>query len=227
MKHYLLTGLSILLAGNAQAQDRDSLLIRINSIKMDTEHYLYGICTITDETSPEASIQEARNALKESVNDYLAANDFRYIKEANAKDISYISCPLYPACFRTIAYVPISRLKEDEQLLTKQKEDVTRKEALRSLLSQISGAKTIGEIETLITHCSLGKTIPAGHLLNDTSQEYVEHSYFVYYHPKTGVVLEIMLPPNAQGVRRNLSTRALSDPLRYKTTPFWFFLEDL
>ena len=43
----------------ASAQSRDDLLERINQIKMDTERYLYGICTLTHESTQSVSEKEA------------------------------------------------------------------------------------------------------------------------------------------------------------------------
>ena len=208
------------------SQERDSLLSRINMIKMDTEKYLYGLCTLSDNSDPDASRQVARKDLFDQLNIFLTPPAFRYLSPDNIPEetVSYIICPLYPDCFRTIAYIPIPQLAEMESNFEKQMQDNGRTEAVNHFLTVLPEARTIGDIERLLADDVLDRVISAGKQVDEKAQNLLERSYLVYYNPKTGAVLEIMTPPTPGEGRKNLRTHAPADPLYYKTTPIWICL---
>ena len=227
MKRAILIGFIFLMAWTAAAQDRDSLLARMNGIKMDSGQYLYGLCTISDEPNPDVSREAARGELLEQIAAYLPSANIRFLRPATIPEdaISYLVCQLRPSCFRTLAYVQKSRLMELEADLVRKTDDQNRKEGINHFLSSLSKAATLDEIEHLLSDCDLAG-IRFGWLIDDETQRFLDQSYLVYYERNTGRILEIMTPPAPGEGRKNLCTSSPADPLIYKTTPFWIYLEE-
>ena len=65
--------LMMLLSWPMFSQDRDSLLRRINQIKLDTHRYLYGLCTLPGEPDPQLSLDEAEKELQLQVEAFLGS----------------------------------------------------------------------------------------------------------------------------------------------------------
>jgi len=223
----ILIGLCCFFAWTAAAQDRDSLLAQMNRIKLDTEHYLYGLCTIADEPDPNVSRRVARNELTDRITSFLGNAGYQFLKAENVPEdaVSYLVCPLRPDCFRTLAFLSFTQLEEQEKQLTLKREDLSRKEAANKILSGLMKATTLQEIEDLLSNPDLVDVVRFGRTIDNQAQLFLSQSYLVYYVPKTGKVQEIMAPPDPGGTRRNLVTQAISDPLNYTTTPFWIYLE--
>ncbi|MBO6249195.1 MAG: hypothetical protein J6N54_10325 [Bacteroidales bacterium] len=212
------------------AQERDSLLSRINAVKMAPERYLYGLCTLQGCSDPSMSLQEAHSDLADKVNEYLTTAGFKYLrhlKDLPAEKVKSISCEVYPSCFRSIAYIEKRSLTEAELSIS---EDLGRKEVQESiagLLAALSEAKTIEEVGKKLSSKSLEKAIEYGDTVGNEILELIPECYLVYYDGASGKVIEIMTPSDESGERLNLSTGSPADPMSYTTTPIWIHIKRL
>ena len=212
------------------AQERDSLLSRINAVKIATDRYLYGLSTLQDCSDPNMSLLEARSDLADKVNEYLTTAGFKYLhhlKDLPADKVMSISCEVYPSCFRSIAYIEKRTLTEAELSIS---EDLGRKEVRESitgLLAALPEAKTIEEIRKQLSSKSLEKAIEYGETFGNEILELIPDCYLVYYNSSSGKVIEIMTPSDESGQRSNLSTGSPADPMSYTTTPIWIHIKRL
>ena len=198
------------------AQSKAELLLdRINSIKLDVEHYDYEVCTEADST---VSVQEASAFLQAKL---LAL----YPAQAFPEDSIQVICgPIRPNRYRAIAYVEKAGVeswyREREQTLRNEK----RLEAIGKFLDNLQHAKNVNEIEKLLSESDIKEGIRYSFHLDDNTQVKMADCYLVYYE-KSGHILEIMSPVTAFGVRKSIINGETADPLDYTTTPFWFCFE--
>jgi hypothetical protein len=174
------------------------------------------------------SREAARGELLEQIAAYLPSANIRFLRPATIPEdaISYLVCQLRPSCFRSLAYVQKSRLLELDANLAGKMDDRNRKETVDRFLSALSRATTLNEIEILLSDPGLSDSIRFGRVIDDKTQRFLDQSYLVYYERNTGRILEIMTPPASGEGRKNLSTSSPADPLNYKSTPFWIYLEE-
>ena len=222
----------VTLALPALCQDRDSLLRRINQIKLDTDRYLYGLSTVPGEPAVEPSRSRAVEELKGLVDNYIDSQDgivfLKGQKDFPEQLVEYVSCLVRPDTYRTIAYVEKSRLMELEKSMADRFGSDSRIEAMKSLVSGILGAGSIGEVLDLISSSSLAEGIQASQAIDESTQEMVNESILVYFDPRTKRVLEVMSPVEGDSFsRKNMITGAPADPLKYRNAPLWIHIEGL
>lgn len=212
------------------SQDRDSLLRRINQIKLDTDHYLYGLSTLPGEPKPEKSIEAAAKELKVQLEAFLDTDAFVFLKEKKeipADFVETVSCLLRPNTYRSIVFVEKARLLELEQSLGVQLTSDTRIDQLSSLISGILEAGKIEEVLDLIAASPLVEEIRASQRIDDESQPYANDAILVYFDPKTKKVVEVMTPLDEAYVRKNAKTGLPADPIQYRNAPLWVYIEGL
>jgi len=212
------------------AQDRDSLLRRINQIKLDTDRYLYGLSTMPGEAKPEKSIEAAAKELKVQLEAFLNTDAFVFLKEKKEIPADYVetvSCLLRPNTYRSIVFVEKARLLELEQSLGVQLTSDTRIDQLSSLINGILEAGKIDEVLDLIVASPLVEEIRASQKIDDESQPYANDAILVYFDPKTKKVVEVMTPLDENLVRKNARTGQEAEPIRYRNAPLWVYIEGL
>lgn len=208
------------------AQTRDVLLERINQIKLDTEHYLYGICTLTDQSDQSVSEKEALASLSIQVSAYCQERNFSYIHalgDIPEEAITYISCALYENCVRSIAYLPKETLEQAESTRAAVLENNERASKVRHFVESLKEARRMEDIRELLLEEGPAISAISGTGFDNQSQEYAMKSFLVYY--ENSSIVEIMSPVNEKMVRHNLITGAIANPLKYKTMPLWIYIE--
>ena len=211
----------------ASAQSRDEALSAINKIKLDTEHYIYGICTLVGAADQMTAEKEALSDLSLRVVDYCRERDFTYIMSmADLPDDStfYISCHLYSDCIRSIAFLPKQYIEDAELSRVKAIENEDRTLKIRHLMNCLKESENIVEIKEFIKVIGQDMPVIYGAAFDDNSQKYVSKSFLAYYN-SSGSILEIMTPEQDGQGRRNFKTGELTSPLYYKTAPFWIYIE--
>ncbi len=211
----------------ASAQSRDALLERINQIKLDTERYLYGICTLTQESTQSVSEKEALEELSGYLADYCTEQQFSFIhriEDIPDSLISFISCQVYENSIRSVAYLSKHALKEIEDSRAALFENEKRAERIRHFVEELKECRQIEQVQHLLQLTSAEVSARYGTFLDDSSQEYVARSFLVYYNPDTGVVWDIMTPGHSGVNRRSLYDDGPADPLQYKTAPLWIYI---
>lgn len=200
------------------AQSKAELLMeRINSIKLDVEHYDYEVCTAADST---VSVQEASALM-------LAKLLALYPAQVFPEDSIRIICgPIRPNRYRAIAYVEKTGVeswyREREQTLKNEE----RLEAIGKFMDNLQHAKNVNEIEKHLSESGIKEGIRYSFQLDDNTQVKMADCYLVYYE-KSGRILEIMTPVAALGIRKSIISGKTADPLDYTTTPFWFCFEGI
>ena len=208
------------------AQTRDVLLERINQIKLDTEHYLYGICTLTDQSDQSISEKEALASLSTQVSAYCQERHYSYIhslEDIPEEAIAYISCALYENCVRSIAYLPKETLEQAESTRAAVLENDERISKVRLFIESLKEARRIEDIHELLQENGPAVFAISGTGFDNRSQEYAMNSFLVYYDNSS--IVEIMTPVNEKMVRYNLITGTIANPLKYKTMPLWIYIE--
>lgn len=212
------------------SQDRDSLLRRINQIKLDTEHYLYGLATVPGDDDVNTSVEQAGKELKVQLDAYINEGDFPFLKEKKAvpqEVMETVSCLVRPHTYRSIVFVNKTRLQEAEKALADELGSDSRKEDLESLVQGILSAQTLNEVLDLVASHPLAAEIRAGQKIDNETQEYANDGLLVYFDKKTKKILEVMTPMDASYVRRNAKTGQPTQPMKYKNAPLWVYVEGL
>lgn len=226
----LITLMALLLSAALCAQERDSLLRAINQIKRDTGTYLYGQSTLPDEPNPEVSLREARKELKVQTDAFLESDEFPFLKEKKEipeELIQSVTVLLRPDCYRTLAYIDKSRLKELEQALAEKLGSDTRKEALDQFIGSILAAGTIGEVLDLIAASPLAPEIRTGQKIDDESQPYANEGLLLFFEPRSRKIVQVMTPLDAAFNRKDVRTGQTDTPLKYRNAPLWVYIDGL
>ena len=228
----IITILMLLLATcMLHAQNRDSLLMRINEIKMAPNRYLYGICTVQGANAPQASRDEALAQLRYAVDGFLTAEGLSFLAEDRTpwlnEAVQYVSCDVLDDCTRTLAFVAKKRLHEKNDALADEYGSRTRQAAADSLIQSLRKAKTLDAVFALVEGASLREDVTMGQTIDDQSQTLADNGFLVYFEPSSRLVLEVMTPMDASFARKNLSTGEPANPLQYRTTPIWIHIDGL
>ena len=60
----------------------------------------------------------------------------------------------------------------------------------------------------------------------EAEQEYVDGGFLVYYEHSSDRIIEIMSPRDSLGVRTNIRSGSLTDPMKYRMVPaYWIFVD--
>lgn len=208
----------------AAGQSQDSLLARMAAIKLDPD-YLYGSCTMPD---LEESVVEATLDLNDRLAHYLKENGFVYIRGASAcppEVIQLITMRKDPNHYRTIAYISKSHLRELEQIEAAAFDHVSRN-AILEFFRQLPEIETLSDIQELLPTSRTKAHIMSGPVTIETPQEYVDGGFLVYYEHSSDRIIEIMSPRDSLGVRTNIRSGSLTDPMKYRMVPaYWIFVD--
>ena len=193
------------------AQERGNVLAQMNAVKLDPG-CLYGYCALSN---AERSRTEALVDLAFQVETYLREKSFKYVHrleqcpEGTVKTLVYTKGNDY---YRTLAYIDKSVLEQQEKALSRELEALGVNQALTALKGRLATATTLTDLESLIIGSEVASFVRRGTLTFDTPQDDVDRGYLVYYDKKTGRILEIRTPRNAEGKRFNAKTGAAIDP---------------
>lgn len=213
------------------AQDRDSLLRRINAIKLDAGHYLYGLCTLQGDQARQTSRTEALEQLRLAVDAYLQAEQLTFLRSERAPWLDaaarFLSCDLMSDCTRTIAFIAKDRVREMDRALAAEYGNRSRQEAVDSLIRGLRTAGTLAAVFALVEGSTLRGSVTMGQTIDDRTQALADDGFLVYFDPVSDAVLEVMTPLDASFSRKNLATGAVSDPLHYRTAPIWIHIDGL
>lgn len=228
MRRLAFIGLLLLSTFFAGAQTNEELLERMNAIKLDTEHFLYGICTYQGENCGPVSLDEALKDLSDKVSAYCKENGFRYAQGIDQlpKDvIEKLSVTLYDDCVRSFVYIPKSALAEWENSQDSVFEDAERRGRITQMLEKLSEVGTLIELFNLFD--AFPDVIQYGESFTDETQAKVDNGFLVYFDYHSGKILEIMTPIDAENIRHDIKTGAPADPLKYSSSPIWVYVEGL
>lgn len=212
------------------SQDKDSLLRHINEIKKDTDRYLYGLSTVPGDPNPEASRDQAAAELKVQVEQYLDTDQFVYLREKKeypAHIVESITVLLRPNTYRSIFYVEKAKLHQVENSLAEELNNDVRRQQMAEFVQGVLAAQKVNEVLDLIASSPLASEIKAGQRIDNETQQFANDGLLVYFDPKTKKVLEVMTPMDASYARKNAKTGAPANPMRYKNSPLWVYIEGL
>lgn len=224
MRRTILFLLTLLHTAILPARDRDSLLACINAVKLDPD-CLYGCCVMSDEA---AAVKEARLVLEQELARFIGNGRFSYLRLVENLPESiyhFITVEKRQDCFRALAYARKSQLEALEKELSGRFSH-KGKRALDEFLLELSKARNIREIDSLIAACPADEFIRSGQIMLDTPQTYVDNGYLVFYDYNSDSVLEIMTPRSPSGQRWNLQTGLPTSPMKYRRIPIrWIYLD--
>ena len=193
------------------AQERDNVLAQMNAVKLDPGA-IYGYCALSN---ADRSRTEALADLAFQVETYLREKAFKYVHrleqcpEGAVKTLVYAKGPDH---YRTLAYIDKSVLEQQEKALSHESEALGVNQAISTLKGRLITVVTLADLESLIAGSEAAAFVHRGTLTFDTPQDDVDQGYLVYYDKKTGRILEIRTPRNADGKRFNARTGAPIDP---------------
>lgn len=228
MRRLTFIGLLLLSTLFASAQTNEEVLGRMNAIKLDTEHFLYGICTYQGEDCESVSLNEALKDLSDKVSAYCTENGFRYTQGIDQlpKDvIEKLSVTLYDDCVRSLVYISKGALSEWEHHQNAVFENAERKEGVTRMLEKLSNVRTLIDLFELFD--AFPDIIQYGENFTDETQAKVDNGFLVYFDYHTGKILEIMTPIDADNIRHDIKTGTPADPLKYSSSPIWVYVEGL
>lgn len=207
----------------SSAQTREEQMARINHIKLDTEHYLYGAGTGENQEWTE---KDATLELSDQVATYCRGRQFSFIhslEDVPKDSIHFISYARSESNYRGIAYLPKRLLEESESGRKTVLENEGRLIRMRAFMEDLKGQSDIDSVRSLLAKQD---GIKYGESLDDESQVYVVDSFLVYFDYRSGSVLEIMTPELEGRKRRDWVTGAITSTRKYKTTPIlWIYIE--
>ena len=223
MRRAVAISLFLLVFHEAFSAPRDTVLMRMNAVKLDPG-CIYGVCTMDNRA---ASSEEALKALSSEVEDYLSASGtlfVRSISDIPAEKICIIEWNKGNRIWWTMAYVR----KHDLDLLEEVKArefDSIGKEQVERIIESVSQAREIMAIEGILK-ASSDKLLRFGDLGFDTPQCDVDNAFLVYYERETGDVVEIMTPQDSTGIRRNLLSGEITDTMKHIHLPIMWIIFD-
>lgn len=203
----------------AAGQERDSLLARMNDVKLSVGAYLYGVCTSPDVTKSETGAVEQ---LFSRVEAFVKESGFTHIvglQDVKKEDVFRIDCEVQPGIYRVMFYLEKRLLAELEQVRVSSAISVDRK-TRDALLRQMSAFTRVDQIDSLIAAPDIKQQVQMIKYEGiNTPQEYVDQGYLVYYDSESGKILELMTPRDNNGNRKSLRTGELVNPLRFRMVP--------
>ena len=229
MKRRLLILLFGLLALGAPAQSRDSLLRRINAIKADTQTFLYEVCTVPQEPDSTVSIRAAQEAVMGQIRAFCASFDYPLTPETIPADSIQTLCLLYRKdCYRSLACIRKSVLLGMEEQLKQRALDQDLQEARERFLQELLQASTRKELLEVLERTQ-NTMVPFryGEKFSQETQDIVNDSFLVFFHPKSDQIWEFMSPRDTSGVRHDTRTGLPVSPGRHTSTPVWIYIEGL
>ena len=200
-------------------------MARINQIKLDTEHYLYGSGMGDNQVWSE---KDALLGLSGQVADYCRERQFSYIhllEDIPQDSVRYITFSKSANVYRGIAFLSKQILEEAEALQRQLLESRERESKLQAFVEGMRGLSNIQELRLLLEEQGPILLAIYGDTFDDESQKYVDGSFLVYFDKRSGAIIEIMTPVHDGEGRRNLLTGAPSDPLLYRVSPMWVYFE--
>ena len=226
MKRVLYLSLMLLVCCALRAQDRDSVLARMNEIKLNPEYiYGYGVMSEVD-----ASRSEALLDLTPRVADFAGERQFRFIhgiEQCPDDAIHYITFTKNGSYYRTIAYVGKQELLAFERECTEEYDEQGLGDAIVALKDQMVRAMTMDELEEILFHSAAAPLLKYGELEFSTDNTLIAGGYMVYYDPKTRRIVEIRTPIGTDGTRRDARSGYHCDrSIPQGSTPYWIFIEE-
>ena len=195
----------------AGAQSRDTILTRMNAVKLYPD-CIYGYCALS---SAEDSRAEALADLACRVEAFLKEKGFQHLRDLSQCPDGMVQTLVYtkgPDYFRTLVYVDKVALSQLESDLSRKNEAQGQYRAVSSLKERLAGVTTYGELEALLADKEVATSVLRGPLTFDTPQDYVDRGYLVYYDHKTSRILRVMTPRNDDGIRFDVKTGAPGHP---------------
>ena len=209
----------------SSAQTREELMARINQIKLDTEHYLYGSGTGEDQVWSE---KDALLGLSGQVADYCRERQFSYIdllEDIPQDSVRYITFSKASNIYRGIAYLSKQILEDAETLQRQLLGSRERELKLKAFVEAMGSLSNTQELRLLLEEQGPSLLAIYGDTFDDESQKYVDGSFLFYFDKQSGAIIEIMTPVYDGKGRRNLLTGDPSDPLLYRVSPMWVYFE--
>ena len=193
------------------AQERDSILARMNAVKLDPG-YIYGYCALPDADSSRA---EALADLAPRVAAFLKEKECQHLHaigdcpEGTVRFLVYAKGSNY---FRTLAYVDKAMLESMEREISNEFEAQGFRMAIDKLKEGLAAIRNYKELGPMIASSPAASFVLRSLLTFDTPQDYVDRSYLLYYDRKTGQVNSLMTPRNAEGIRFDVRTGLPGNP---------------
>ena len=218
---FLLTGISYV-----AAQDRDSILLRMNEVKNNPDYLCYS-CSMDDRDS---SSMEAIAGLEKVMNDFLQGSGYRFLRSADhcpEEVIKLLVLKKSETYYRTLAYVSKSALARIESELSDDFENKGTKITIQKLKRQLSEVSTLEEWKVLTTADGVASIVQSG-LVDPTVHIALRKAYILFV-DKRGRLLEIRSPQGSDGIRLNVKT---NEPCVPRTSPpetkerWWMIIDE-
>ena len=195
----------------ASAQGRDTVLARMNAVKL-YPGCIYGYCALSN---AEDSRTEALADLADRVEAFLKEKGFQHLQDLSHCPEGMVQTLVYTKgtdYYRTLVYVDKAALEQLERDLSRKDEAQGHRRAVSTLKERLARVTMYSELEALLADKELASSVLRGPLTFDTPQDYVDRGYLVYYDHKTSRILRVMTPRDDNGVRYDVKTGAPGHP---------------
>lgn len=100
-------------------------------------------------------------------------------------------------------------------------EDLNRREKYEAFVNELAGIKSVTALKALMRNDEFKEQIMSGLRFEKLSDTQLKQVFLVYYDQRDDTVFEIMSPQDADGMRWNITTGQLAEPLAYRIAPLW------
>ena len=203
MKRFLLSVLFFNLAcGLVSAHVQDGVLTQMNAVKLNPE-YIYGYGVMGDVSD---ACDEALQDLALRVSAYLKeinCSFLRTLEQCPEGTVHFLTYSKGVAYARAIAYVSKQSLRELEAMSAEEYENQGIGKAIEELKDRIVRAMTMEELEQALLNSVASALVTHGEVSLSTDDKYIKGGYIVYFDAKTGRIVEVRTPCDAQGNRKD------------------------
>lgn len=216
----------LLSCGLVSAQERDSVLLQMNAVKLNPDLiYGYGISNNVDSARCEALLD-----LSPRVTAYLESQQSRFLPtldQCPVETVRYLDLRIDTVYARSIAYVSKQELRDFEVLSAEEFDHQGLGEAIILLKDQMIRSTTIEELEQILGSTPATSLVKYGPVSFSTKDQYIVGGYIVYFDRKTGRIVEFRTPIGADGQRRDVrSGYPCEKTVPNGTTPYWIYIEE-
>lgn len=203
----------LLLSMSVHAQNNSLVLERMNRIKLDSDQYVYGLCTIPNNPDSTTAKKGALDDLKGQA------------PELPDNAVKYLCVEILPNCFRALAYVEKKELESHKQEEIVLQNNPIRDAEISRVINTLPYIRSIRELKGILEDDSIKGYVRYGESIGELSTDVLSRSFLVFYKKRSqnpfGKIVEIMSPEDSTGIRKSVLTGSSANPLDFTTSPFW------
>lgn len=218
--------LALFVCGTTVAQERDSVLLQMNSVKLDPGLiYGYGVSDNVDSARCEAMLDLAlRVAAFLEAQKSLFIHTLDQCPEGTVRFLDYSKDSVYA---RSVAYVSKQALKDFEQESAAEYDRQGLGTSITQLKDQMVRAMTMQELKQILFDTPAASLVKHGPVDYSTEDAYIVGGYIVYFDSKTGRIVEFRTPIGSEGIRCDArSGYPCEKDIPKGTKPYWIYIEE-